>query len=157
MTDTSDLISWHNWIYVTYSRRGDQTAHASIKIVKMSGFQQLMMPLLDSENLNYRRLSSLARWMTGNSELISRNNLIYVRCQHTICVKISVFQQLMEPLLDSETLEKLKFWHDSGQALRTTGNRNPISWQNWIYATYSGRGDQTAHTSVEIDKISRLD
>ena len=38
-----------------------------------------------------------------------------------------------------------------------TGNCKLISRHNWIYATYSGRGDQTAHTVAEIDKISQLD
>ena len=72
-------------------------------------------------------------------------------------VKICWFQQLMEPLFYSKRLENLNFWHDSGQALRMTGNSNPISWHSWIYVTYSGRGDQIAHTCVEIDEISRLD
>ena len=45
MTDNGDLISGHNWIYATHSGRGDQTAHASIKMVKLSGFKQLTEPI----------------------------------------------------------------------------------------------------------------
>ena len=56
--------------------------------------------------------------MTGNSELISINNLTYVtfsgRSDQTAhanieIVKIPVIQPLMEPLLDSKCIENLKF------------------------------------------------
>ena len=56
MTGTSGQISRHNWIYVTDSVRGDQTAHSSDKIVKVSRLGQLLVLLLDSkilENLNF--------------------------------------------------------------------------------------------------------
>ena len=49
MTGNGDPISRHNCIYATFSGRADQTAPASIKIVKISVIQPLMEPLLDSK------------------------------------------------------------------------------------------------------------
>ena len=37
-----------------------------------------------------------------------------------------------------------------------TGNGNQISVHNWIYFTFSGGGDQAAHTDIRIAKVSSL-
>ena len=50
MTGNSDPISGHNWIYVTYSGRGDQTPYDGGKIVNISHLVKLLMPLLQSKN-----------------------------------------------------------------------------------------------------------
>ena len=51
MTGNSNPIYRHNRLYVTYSGRGDPTAHTGIKIVKISSLQLLINLLLDSESL----------------------------------------------------------------------------------------------------------
>jgi len=51
MTGNSDPISRHNWIYVTYSGRGDQTASDGGKSVNISHLVKLLMPLLESKTL----------------------------------------------------------------------------------------------------------
>mgnify|MGYP003551831954 CR=1 FL=1 len=43
MTGTSGQISRHNWIYVTDSVRGDQTAHSSDIIVNISRLELLLV------------------------------------------------------------------------------------------------------------------
>ena len=53
MTGNSNLISTCIWIYVTCSGGGGETAHTGVKIVNMSRLEQLIMPLLDSENLTF--------------------------------------------------------------------------------------------------------
>ena len=56
MTGNSNLISRHNWIYVTYCGRGDQTAHSSGEIVEMPHLMQLAGPELNPkahENFNF--------------------------------------------------------------------------------------------------------
>ena len=56
MTGYCNLISKDDWICVTYSGRGDQTAHHSGIIIKISHLVKLLMPLLDSkilENLDF--------------------------------------------------------------------------------------------------------
>ena len=56
MTGNSNPISRHNWIHVTYSGRGDQTAHDTGKIIKISHLMKFLLPLLDSkiiENLEF--------------------------------------------------------------------------------------------------------
>jgi len=60
MTGNSHQISRHNWIHVTYSGRGDQTADDSCKTIKISHLVKLLMPQLNSQNLenfNYWQLS----------------------------------------------------------------------------------------------------
>ena len=57
MTGNCNLISRHNWIYVTYSGRVGHTARSSIKIVKVFRLEQLL---------------------TGNSDQISLHICLYV-------------------------------------------------------------------------------
>ena len=53
MTGNSNLISRCIWICVTYSGAGGETAHTGVKIVNISRLEQLIMPLLNSENLTF--------------------------------------------------------------------------------------------------------
>ena len=129
---------------------------ASIKFVKIAGFQQLMQPLLYSkrlENLNFWHLSSQARWMTGNSNPISRHNWSWWYMLHFLVEVIKLHPpvlKLLRYLICSSwwshyytpRLGNLSFWYISRQARWMTGNSNPISRHNWIYVTFSGRSDQ---------------
>ena len=113
MTGNSDLISGQNCIYVTHSGRGNQTAHSGDKIVKIPRLDQLLISLFDSKNLNFWHFSSGGWWLTGNSDLISGQNCIYVtlsgRGSQTAqsCDKIIYIprlDQLLISLLDSKNL-----------------------------------------------------
>jgi len=69
------------WIYVTDFGTARQATHSSVKMVKISLLQQLLMLLLDSknhENLNFWHLSSERWWMYDKSNTFSRHNWIYL-------------------------------------------------------------------------------
>ena len=102
-------------------------------------------------------------WMTANSDLISRRNCIYVTHSGRVCqtahssekmVMVPPLYQLQIPLLHSKNLN---FWHLSSRGWWMTGIGVLISTKNCIYVTESDRGNQTAHSSDKIVKMSRLD
>ena len=168
-TGSSDQISRHVCIYVAYSGRGGHTEHTSVEIDKISRLDLLIISLSDSvnlENLNFWHISSGAWWMTGNCNLISRRKWIYVtysgrgdQTAHTNgwVVKTPHLQQSVGRELDFKSLESLNFWHLSIAEWWMTGNSDQTSRHICIHVIHSGRGDQTGHTSVKIDKISRLE